>query len=575
MKPRRSVIWFGVGAGALGALVAMAFGELVHGFDSDVPSLVVAAGEILVDYTPGDLIAASIENVGANQKPALVAGIIIATLVVGGLAGWAAARRSDRLAVGIFLGLGLVAGWAAARNPMSPAIGAWVTGLLAAVIGAVTLYLVLRNAGYGLPSFKTRSDQTELAGLAQADAGAGTGADAGAPAGTLAGAGALTGTATADSALQVSEIQPSGAPMSLTSRRGFLAYMGAGISAAVLLGIGRQRGASSATTAARELLTLPQAANTQPVATQLRSLGTLDSLQNISSYITPNSTFYRIDTAIAAPNVDPANWELTIDGMVDNPYSLTVDDIYDMELQDYPITLSCVSNQVGGNLVGNAIWTGVPLADVLNRAGVHSGADQVVGRSVDHWTAGFPIDVLRDGRNAILAIGMNGEPLPVRHGFPARLVVAGLYGYVSAVKWLERITLTTWDGFDGYWVPRGWSKEGPMKTQSRIDVPRSRTALVAGQVAPVAGVAWAPIRGIERVEVRIDEKEWLECDLGESLSDETWLQWVYNWTPTAGDHLIEVRATDGDGETQGERPVPPRPNGSEGWHRVQVNVSEA
>ncbi len=567
-RPGKALLWFGAGAGALGALVAMAFGELVNGFNTDVPSLVVAVGEVLVDYTPGDLVAASIENVGSSQKPALVAGIIIATLLLGALAGRLAANRSDRIAVGLFATLGLLAGWAAARNPMSPAVGAWITGLVAAAMGAFALYAVLRSAGYGWPSFKsTRRSTSRRANTEEA---------ALPPESQASQSPATEAPPQDDPALQASPVETQ-APVKLTSRRGFLAYMGAGISAAALLGIGRQLRASSTTTAAREALVLPSTVNagSQSLDAQLRALNTLDSVDRISNYITSNENFYRIDTALAVPNVDPANWELSIEGMVDNPYSLTLDDIYAMDLRDYAVSLSCVSNQVGGGLVGNAIWTGVPLVELLDRAGVQRGADQVVGRSVDHWTAGFPTEVVSDGRNAILAIGMNGEPLPVSHGFPARLVVAGLYGYVSAVKWLQRISLTTWDGFDGYWVPRGWSKEGPIKTQSRIDIPQRRDPLVAGTTVPVAGIAWAPTRGIERVEVNVDGGDWYECRMGEALSNETWVQWVYDWTPTSGDHFIEVRATDGDGRVQNATQVPPRPNGAEGWHRTWVSVDDA
>lgn len=569
LRPGKAVSWFGAGAGAASAGVAMAWGELVSGFVSDVPSLVVAAGEVLVDYTPGDLIAVSIEKIGANQKPALVAGIVVATLLGGALAGLFAVRHSHRLVLGLFAALGIVGGWAAARNPMSPTLGSWITGLLAAIVGIFALYAVLRAAGFAWPNFRTA-----LAGtLAETpDIYATTPADTPQPAGTP------TPQPT-DTPQQTPALTRIPTPVGLTSRRGFLAYAGAGAATAALVAVGRQARASSATTAARAALDLPPTSPStqlgESLTSQLQSLDTLDEIDRISHYITPNAAFYRIDTALSVPNVDPANWQLSFDGMVDNPYSLSLDDLYAMDLQDYAITLSCVSNQVGGNLVGNAIWTGVPLADLLDRAGVQSGADQIVGRSVDHWTAGFPAEVLRDGRNAILAIGMNGEPLPVRHGFPARLVVAGLYGYVSAVKWINQVTLTTWDGFDGYWVPRGWSKEGPMKTQSRIDVPKSRDALVAGTTVPVAGIAWAPTRGIERVEVRIDDGAWQQCRLSESLGDETWVQWVYDWTPTAGEHDISVRATDGAGQTQGSSPVSPRPNGAEGWHRIHLNVAEA
>ncbi len=219
------------------------------------------------------------------------------------------------------------------------------------------------------------------------------------------------------------------------------------------------------------------------------------------------------------------------------------------------------------------MWTGVPLAPLLERAGAQRRANQIVGRSVDDFTAGFPTGLVNDGRNAILAIGMNNELLPTAHGFPARLVVAGLYGYVSAVKWLDEIHLTTWDGFDGYWIPRGWSKRGPIKTQSRIDLPKKDARVKVGEPVSVAGIAWAPTRGIDRVEVRIDRDDWVECRLGQALGDESWVQWHREWIPDrTGTHTIEVRATDGTGTTQGGYRIGAHPNGAEGWHSIKVSV---
>ena len=245
-----------------------------------------------------------------------------------------------------------------------------------------------------------------------------------------------------------------------------------------------------------------------------------------------------------------------------------------MDLEDHVVTISCVSNEVGGGLVGNALWTGVPLTKLLEIAGVQPEATQFVSRSVDGWTAGFPPEILQDGRTALLAIGMNGEPLPVRHGFPARIIVAGIYGYVSATKWVEEINLTAWDDFDGYWIPRGWAKEGPIKTQSRIDVPRSRTEISSG-LQPIAGVAWAPTRGISMVEVKIGDEDWQEATIAESVTDETWVQWMLEWDAPPGDHLIQVRATDGDGELQALGPKRVDPDGAEGWHIIGVRVSSA
>ncbi len=296
-----------------------------------------------------------------------------------------------------------------------------------------------------------------------------------------------------------------------------------------------------------------------------------NTVTGISPIVTPNSDFYRIDTALVVPSVDVNDWKLSISGMVDNPYTMTFRDLIDMGLVETPVTLSCVSNKVGGNLVDNAVWRGVPLADVLNRAGVQRGATQIVGRSVDNWNSGFPTEYAFDGRQALVAVAMNGEPLPREHGFPVRLVIAGLYGYVSATKWLEEIRLTTWEGFDSYWVPRGWAKRGPIKTQSRIDVPRRGASVRAGRVA-VAGVAWAPTRSIERVEVQIDDGPWVSAELSNNMSVNSWRQWVYAWDATPGKHRVRCRATDGTGSTQTSDIRPPAPDGATGWHTIEVTA---
>ena len=294
-------------------------------------------------------------------------------------------------------------------------------------------------------------------------------------------------------------------------------------------------------------------------------------MNGISPIVTPNSDFYRIDTAIVVPSVDVDSWQLSISGMVDRPYSMNFAELVGMGLVETPVTLSCVSNRVGGNLVDNAVWRGVPLADVLNRAGVQRGATQIVGRSVDNWNSGFPTEYAFDGRQALVAVAMNGEPLPREHGFPVRLVISGLYGYVSATKWLEEIRLTTWEGFDSYWVPRGWAKRGPIKTQSRIDVPRRDSRVRAGQVA-VAGVAWAPTRSVERVEVQIDDGPWVRAELSNNMSINSWRQWVYAWDATPGRHRIRCRATDGTGSTQTSEVRPPAPDGATGWHTIEVTA---
>ena len=294
--------------------------------------------------------------------------------------------------------------------------------------------------------------------------------------------------------------------------------------------------------------------------------------EGLSPLFTPNADFYRIDTALAVPRVDLESWRLRVTGMVQEPTTYGFEDLQALPQVEADVTLACVSNQVGGDLVGTARWQGVRLRDLLERAGVQPGATQIVGRSVDGFTAGFPTEVALDGREALVALGMNGEPLPLDHGFPARLVVPGLFGYVSATKWLSEIELTTLEDVDGYWIPRGWSKLAPVNTQARIDVPRYAARLPAGRHA-VAGVAWAPTRGISAVEVSVDGRPWQEAALSVPLSDDTWRQWVLQWDAAPGRHEIRARATDGSGAVQTAEEVAPRPDGASGYHTIAVTVA--
>jgi DMSO/TMAO reductase YedYZ molybdopterin-dependent catalytic subunit len=291
----------------------------------------------------------------------------------------------------------------------------------------------------------------------------------------------------------------------------------------------------------------------------------------LSTLFTPNKDFFRIDTSFAVPSVTLSEWKLEIVGMVDKPLSFTYEELSARPVFELDNTIACVSNEVGGNLVGNARWLGIRLDDLIQEAQPQADADQVMGYSVDGFTAGFPTAVL-DGRDAMIAIGMNGEPLPAAHGFPARIIVPGLYGYVSAVKWLTRIELTRFDQKHGYWIARGWSERAPIKTQSRIDTPQADTGIAAGSVA-IAGVAWAPIRGISKVEVRVNQGPWQEAVLGPEIAETTWRQWWLPWSATKGGYAISVRATDGDGALQPEAYVPVEPNGAEGWHTINVQVS--
>ena len=526
--------WARSAAGCIGVAAALGFSELASGFSEAAPSLLGAVGKLVVDYTPGDVIAVSIDTLGSSQKTVLTAGIIVTSLVAGGAIGRVTTIQQRLPTAAGFAVFGVIGGWAAARYPSGQDAVSWRVALLAALLGIAVTLILINRAG----AVSVNSTAVELSHEGQPVAATQQSGD-----GRVAASGGDVHAAPAQSAaVEVSEpggdaVLPTASPVrgevsglkaELAERRAFLAWAGtAGAAALALTAAGRymKRGPSAAETA-RDAVTLSPrsgvasggvgapAGQSQAVYTpvssassvqdQVAALDTLDEVAGLSEYVSSNSDFYLIHTALIVPRVDPADWRLSFTGMVDTPYELAYDEILDMDdLADHVITLSCVSNEVGGELVGNAVWTGVPLGALLDRAGVQAGATQVVGRSVDGWTAGFPTDVVYDGRSAILAVGMNGEPLPIDHGFPARLVVAGLYGYVSAVKWVEEIRLTTWEGFDGFWVPRGWSKLGPIKTQSRIDVPGAHDRLSIGAVSPIAGVAWAPTRGISAVEVRV------------------------------------------------------------------------
>ena len=281
---------------------------------------------------------------------------------------------------------------------------------------------------------------------------------------------------------------------------------------------------------------------------------------------------YRIDTALIVPQVSTDGWRLRVHGMVDREVELDFAQLLGRPMVERDVTLTCVSNEVGGNLAGNARWLGAPLAALLEEVGVDPRADMILSRSKDGMTIGTPTAVVMDGRDAMLAVGMNGQPLPAEHGFPVRMVVPGLYGYVSATKWLVDLELTRFDRETPYWVERGWVPKAPIRTASRIDTPRSFTDLKTGRVA-VAGVAWAQHRGIAKVEVRVDGGSWAQARLAEVPSADTWRQWVWEWAATPGRHVLEVRATDADGVTQPGRQQMPFPSGATGWHAVEVSVS--
>jgi len=318
----------------------------------------------------------------------------------------------------------------------------------------------------------------------------------------------------------------------------------------------------------RDTFALPAAATPAPAVPPEVQPAT----PGLPSFITDNADFYRIDTVLNVPQLSRADWKLRIHGMVDREITYTFEDLQDFEPIEKVVTLACVSNPVGGELISNAMWTGYRVRDLLARSGIRPEADMVLSTSVDGFNLGTPVEALTDDRDAMLAIGMNGVPLPVEHGYPARLVVPGLYGFVSATKWVVDLELTRFDRAEAYWTKLGWSAKAPIKTQSRIDVPRNGTRLDAGSVA-VGGVAWAQHRGIKAVEVRIDDGPWQRATLGAAYSNDTWRLWTYDWQAAPGSHTITVRATDNTGAVQTETPAPPAPDGATGWPSVSVRVT--
>lgn len=498
-------------AGGVAAGLGLGVSELMAGLVSSVPSLVESLGNWVIDNVPTEVKEWAITVFGTNDKLALLIGITVVTISIGAGVG-VAARSRFGLAVAVFVGFGVVAGLAAGADPRVSPLAATIPAAAAAIAGLATLRMFYN---VGEPSPGADTDR---------------------------------------------------------SKRRFLLGVGAVVAvAAIAGGMGRvliER--AKRAVAGRDEVVLPSAADVLPPVSEAANF----EVAGLEEILVPNEDFYRIDTALSVPRVDLQEWSLSVSGMVDRPYSIDFSDLLDMRMVERDITLSCVSNQVGGGLVGNARWLGVPLTEILDRAGVQPGAGQIVGRSVDDFTVGFPVDAAYDGREALLAVGMNGEPLPFEHGFPARLVVAGLYGYVSATKWLSEIELTTWDGFDAYWVPRGWAKEAPIKTQSRIDTPGHSTQIAPGRHV-VAGVAWAPTRGISMVEVQLGEDQpWVEAELSEPLSDNAWVQWRVDWDVSEdGRHLLRCRATDGDGQLQTSELAPPAPDGATGWHTRPVFVT--
>ena len=359
------------------------------------------------------------------------------------------------------------------------------------------------------------------------------------------------------------------------NRRSFLRWAGIAAAGTAVVATGAKALSSGGSGGGSAQVAANNPALPTPVATlppQLRSLASTPNLniEGITPLMTPNDDFFRIDTALSIPRVDLANWRLEIKGNVREPFSISYDELLAMPQVEAPITLACVSNRVGGTLIGTAMWQGVELRTLLDRAGVEPSGEQIVGTSVDGYNAGFPTSAAFDGRSSLVAIGMNGVPLPLDNGFPARIVVEGLYGYVSSTKWLRSIELTEWDSFNGYWIQQGWAKDGPIKMSSRIDVPRSGARQPEG-IVTLAGVAWAPNTGVAAVEVLIDGV-WRRAPLGDSLSGGVWRQWYYDWNATKGEHEIAVRCIDADGQVQTGDITPNPIAGYTGWEYRSITI---
>lgn len=555
-------------AGLLGAGAGLTVGEVAAAASTRIPSLVIAVSDSVIDSTwvPFWLRRWSIDQLGSAQKPALVAGVVCVTLLVGTVCGVLAGRWIGLPAV-VYVAFGVVAGLSSAQSPMASDFWSGFVAGLAALLAAAVTYVLLRavpNPAHITEQSIVARTQLRLQERRRFLLLAGASSVA-----------FLLANVISRAVARQVDVETSRIEVASLLERARGGSSGGSTSTSALDASTSSSAPTTSTPgqATSDSANAPGAAGSASAASLAADL---DDISGISPLITPNSDFYRIDTALIVPRLTAESWNLTVSGMVDNPLELTFEQL----VMSYPlvreaVTLSCVSNPVGGDLVGNAVWEGVRLSDVLEDAGVQPAATQISGRSVDNWASGFPTELAYDGRVAMIAVSMNGEPLPARHGFPARLVISGLYGYVSATKWLRDIHLTTWEGFDSYWVPRGWSKRGPIRTQSRIDVPRGgNTPLPASQPVAIAGVAWAPHRRISRVEVRIDDQPWVDAELSQELSTSSWRQWVYRWEePTPGDHTAVVRATDGDGETQTQVRTPPAPSGATGWHTRNFRVA--
>jgi DMSO/TMAO reductase YedYZ molybdopterin-dependent catalytic subunit len=554
----RRRLGIGLLVGLLAGGVAVGVGQLVAGVINPDGSPIVAVGQLQIDHTPPWLKNFAIREFGSNDKRVLLGGIAAVLAVISALAGVAAVRR---LVYG-FAALGLLAAvglYAVATRPADvsvlPTLAAVAAGVVAlwALTDATKAGSRLPNPSAGAAVANPPPAPVRIAVTERALGPLSTPTDV-RPAGALG---------------QPDPAATSPRRPSALDRRRFLVVSGAAAGTALAAGLsGRLLADRFSVSGARSALHLPGATRLAPALPAGADLG----IAGLSPFITANGSFYRVDTALVLPQLSPTAWRLRIHGMVDRELTVSFDDLLRRPLIEDYVTLCCVSNPVGGPYIGNAKWLGASLAGLLRQAGIHAGADQLYCTSIDGFTSGTPIQAVMDGRDALLAVAMNGQPLPIEHGFPVRMVVPGLYGYVSATKWVTDIEVTTFARANAYWSQRGWSQQAPIKTESRVDVPADGAQLPAAATT-VAGVAWAQHKGVDAVEVRVDGGDWNPARLAAVPGIDTWRQWAWEWNPTPGRHLIEARATDATGYTQTFQHSDPEPNGATGYPSVHVHVA--
>ncbi|MEO7587743.1 MAG: molybdopterin-dependent oxidoreductase [Arachnia sp.] len=495
-------------AGFVSAAVALSIGHIVAALFNPAASPVVVVGSQLVDMAPTPAKELAVRYLGTADKPVLIAAVTVVVLIVGGLLGVIAWKHPRVGVVGV-ASLGLIGAVVAVVRPGLGA-SAVVPSLAASVVGVATLMGLVWWGNAPTPA----TPGTAAAGISRRHLMIGTAAGAAVAALALGGA------------VVIERVKSAGAA------------------------------------AARRLGLPTPASPAKPIPAGAQVPGN-------TPFTTSIDDFYRVDIALTTPSYSAEGWSLTLDGDVENPMTISYDELMGMPMIERDITMTCVSNEVGGPYVGTARWMGVPFSDLLPKLGVRPGVDQVFSYSMDSgYTCSTPFQAISDGRDAMIVVGMNGEILPNKNGFPARMLVPGLFGFVSATKWLNRIEFTTYDTRKAYWTERGWATDAPVRTQARIDVPESLGSITRDKPV-LAGVAWAQHRGIKKVEIRIDGGAWTETKLADDAGIDLWRQWSHVYDGPAGGHTAEVRATDLDGNTQPEARQGVFPSGATGWHLIR------